>query len=185
VRGTIPGRQARPGITVGAADASVHSGRRLMGAGWLCTDGRWGIAYHTSPRRGGAQLTSNLAELAAAGWLLRCTAGDTPAVLATDSMHVVKWFRDWQNGYAGLPWNAAVIADACNVASCAETAGLAAANRGLVVQHVAGHSGHLLNEAADALAKIGRDTECPADQAFARAEHLVAGFLDAWDQLPA
>jgi hypothetical protein len=53
---------------------------------------------------------------------------------------------------------------------------------GLRTAHVKGHSGHLLNEAADALASMSRRRLTESFDSYSRAEDLVRSFLIAWHQ---
>lgn len=181
VFGQVPVRRKRAGPLIAATDASLTQNCRLMGAGWLCTDGRWGMAFHSVPRRFPRKMDSDLCELAAAGLMLRrCEDGGFPDLVVLDNLNAVRWLQAWQAGSRGTPAGAEVIVPGMAVAGVPETMRLCRRAQGVRFEHVYGHRGHVLNEAADMLAKIAREVETAHDEVFARGARLVGGFLESW-----
>lgn len=147
--------------------------------GFVRTDGRWGIArrdYYTP-------VTSEHAELLAVALLLKRDHTGLPDVVLLDNQSACNYLTAWQRGETGrmprstdrMPrdWHAAANPEKPTLARLADrVSGLA----GVRFEWVKGHAGHLLNEAADALASIAMEN-ISSKTARHRAERLVGGFL--------
>ena len=66
-----------------------------------------------------------------------------------------------------------------NVAEMVRLAGIMAQHPEMRLQHVHAHTGHPLNEAADALASLAQ-RGLPAVETRSRAESLVEAFVQTW-----
>jgi len=163
-------------VTV-ATDGSCKG--RYLGWGYISSTGHWGCAADIL---GGDALA---AELRAVGMAI----GDIPVPcrIVLDSTSALSFLRSWQAGNVSrMPpapgLTAAMRAGSARQRPLEEIAVLVAGRPGLVFSHVRGHNGHLLNEAADSLAKIARecrDGKRHGDLAavHAKAADLVAAFL--------
>jgi len=130
--------------TIAAADGSCLGNPGPGGWGWVTADGRTGSA-------GARQTTNNRMELRAVLELLNAVP-DNPIVVQTDSAYVVGIFTEWLEGWrergmrkpSGKPVGNQDLIEA--IAEVLET-------REVTFEKVRGHSGHALNDAADALAR--------------------------------
>jgi ribonuclease HI len=176
LRGRV--RAAAPGQVTVATDGSCKT--RYLGWGYISSTGHWGCAADIL---GGDSLA---AELRAVGMAI----GDIPVPcrIVLDSTDALSFLRSWQAGNVNrMPpapeLTAAMRAGSARQQPLEEIAAMVA-GRGydLVFSHVRGHNGHLLNEAADSLAKIARecrDGKRHGDLAavHAKAADLVTAFL--------
>lgn len=166
---------------VAATDASVT--REAVGFGYLTADGRWGLcgrSVHPSDPDGPAVVLVN--ELRAVEMCL--THPGPPAdLLLVDSATAVDYLMSWRAGHVDLqPAGYDLRArrrrvDPALVRLASLVARLGPALR---VQHVAAHDGHLLNEAADSLAGLGRRRVDDSFPVVDRATGLVESFLMSW-----
>jgi ribonuclease HI len=195
IKAGIAGQVRTPPAT-GPVVVATDGSYRAPHYGWayITSGGQWGCAasvFGSTAAPDGHQ-ASLYAELRAAG--LAAAHVDGPAVFLTDSIAAIGLLRSWQ---AGDVTRMPVPQDASRAST--ETLRLAAKRRAaltgiaatiagrpaLQFAHVYGHRGHLLNEAADMLAKMAHRwlTAGPSvTQATmtAKADDLAAAFLRAW-----
>lgn len=184
-RSTLRGRLTRwSGTTPVVAATDAGRKRRYGGLGYVSSDGHWGLRGWLSDHRdpsGPAQVLVN--ELRAVELLLRDLGEDAADItVLVDSAGARNYLRRWQRGdvdllpsgydlrvrYAGRPPTLVRLAE--RVASMP----------GLTVGGVKAHTGHLLNEAADALATMARRRLEERVEVRERAAELVRAFLLAW-----
>ncbi len=168
---------------VAASDAAYKG--RFGGLGFVVSDGHYGMK-HWPPDAGMRLLDPSgqskvlVAELRAAAMAIKAL-GDRAgkASLLLDSSGAIAYLRSWQKGdvermpagYSLRPRMSGARPTLVSLA--AKVAKLPM----LRIEHVKGHTGHPLNEAADALADIAMRN--PADR-HERAEGVVDAFLRAW-----
>lgn len=176
IRGHIEPRLKLP--TLIATDGSARYEKRSKswhtGIGWMGTDGSYGLGREQAPADMIGRDAAVVAELRAVWYAVRDRVPNRTAVILLDSGHAIHLLRAWARGELTLPagyWGG----DLRQFATFVE-------------QHhplmawctVKGHDGNLLNEAADSLAKIGREwcrgvyTQAQAGE---RARRLVEGFM--------
>lgn len=166
-----------------ASDAS-HD-RTGGGLGFVTSAGHWGMRRwlkrtnrHLPDPSGKSKVL--VAELRAALMAINALGEHARrATLLLDSKPAIHYLRAWQagkveempEGYSLRPRTSGaqprLVQLATRIAALPE----------LSIQHVKGHSGHPLNEAADALARLANRN--PPDKQ-ARAEGLVKAFVRAW-----
>ncbi|MGB2571887.1 ribonuclease HI [Micromonospora citrea] len=167
---------------VAATDASWKG--RAGGIGYLASDGRYGLLGRGTGRldpTGVSRVLIN--ELRAVDFLL--TAYEQPPVGMTvllDSLAGVRWLHRWQAGEtdampAGYSLRQRRWSDQPTLV---RLAGQVAARPDLVFAHVKGHSGHPLNEAADALSHMARRRQVETFDLRPRARALAEAFLHDW-----
>ncbi|BCL12394.1 hypothetical protein GCM10017556_01330 [Micromonospora sagamiensis] len=165
-----------------ATDASWKG--RVGGIGYVVTDGRYGLRGRGTGRldpTGPSRVLVN--ELRAVEFLL--TAYDEPPVGLTvlvDSLGAVEWLHRWQAGETDDMPAGYQLRDRQWAAqpTLARLAVQVAGRPDLVFVHVKGHSGHPLNEAADALAHMARRRRVESFDLRPRAHALVDAFLGDW-----
>jgi ribonuclease HI len=185
--GTVP--VPRPGQLVVATDGSHF--RRWHGWGFVSTAGAWGCAadrFRGAAAGPYARPASLYAELRGAAMAAGQVHG--PAVVLTDSLDAIAVLNQWRAGRTGyMPTGYGMRPDTDDgqywQATLKDLAAAVAKRPDFTYQHVPGHTGHLLNETADALAKMARkrlsgELDGTAAELTARADFLVAGFLVAW-----
>ena len=127
-----------------------------------------------------------VAELRAVALLLEGPDQPRPAELLLDSTIAIRYLRNWQRGriermpegYSLLPRRGPQSAP-----TLVRLAGIMAQHPEIQLQHVHSHTGHPLNEAADALASLAQ-RGLPAVETRSRAEGLVEAFLRTWREQP-
>jgi ribonuclease HI len=167
---------------VAATDASWK--RHSAGYGYLATDGRWGLRGWNSGRSDPSGPSKVLINELRAVELLVATIHDpgTELTLLIDSTSALAFLKRWQRGtvtsmpegYDLRPRTSGAKPTLVRLAECV------ARMPGLRLEHVRSHSGHLLNEAADSLASLGRRRASQKLDVRARAQDLVESFLVAW-----
>jgi ribonuclease HI len=167
---------------VAATDASWK--RHSTGYGYLATDGRWGLRGWNSGRTDPSGPSKVLINELRAVELLIATIKDsgTELTLLVDSTSALAFLKRWQRGavtsmpegYDLRPRTTGTKPTLVQLAECV------ARMPRLRLEHVRGHSGHLLNEAADSLASLGRRRASQKLDVRARAQDLVESFLLAW-----
>ncbi|GGQ07382.1 hypothetical protein [Streptosporangium pseudovulgare] len=181
--GRVPVRWPATGPLTAATDASWKN--RVGGLGYITSDGHWGLCGRPTDRHdptGPAKVLVN--ELRAVDLLLRGAPG--PDVLLVDSTGALELLRAWQRGEVErMPEGYDLRPRRCGPPALVRLAEHVAGLGGLSVRHVKGHSGHLLNEAADSLASIARRSVTERFDVTERAAGLVSSFLSSWHRLPA
>ena len=175
-------RWARTGPVIAATDASWKKGHG--GLGYLTSTGQWGFRSRPEDRTdptGRSKVLVN--ELRAVELLLSVLDEVSELVLLVDSLSALTYLRSWQNGRTELmPDGYDLRPRRQGAPTLVRLAERVAALPGLRVEHVKGHSGHPLNEAADSLASIARRRLTESFDAAARAEDLAKSFLLTWHQ---
>lgn len=195
LRGTVPVPAARPDPCIVATDGSFAN--RYHGWAYVTSTGYWGLqaARFGAPGDPDANLAVLITELYAIGMALDYVPD--PEVVASDSLSAVRRLEGWAAGGRDLPTtDLGLPADrggrraARHHARVNLIAASAARHRDLQVVHVHGHQGHLLNEAADILAKMarrwrcGEDTPSGVEEMRARATAVTESFLRSWYSVP-
>lgn len=158
------------------------------GCGYVSRNGYWALAgrHIAGPRQLNpipvAGVGGLVAELRAVGMALEHFPGRKISFLI-DSETAISYLRYWQVGdVARMPSGYSLRPRiGGSLPALMRIAGVVAASEGLRFTHVRSHAGHVLNEVADSLAKIGRiahggvlgDEMQVAD----RATRLVSAFL--------
>ncbi|MEP9415776.1 RNase H family protein [Gordonia sp. VNQ95] len=168
-------------VTV-ATDGSVRGA--ITGWGWLATDGRYGLRAFTHSRKVIGSNPVLVAELRAIDDAVRAIR-HAPLTILTDSRLAVTMVRKWAAGITVLP-------DGYTTDRGNGPAGLVQAQRRIQTHRdridivwQPGHRGHLLNEGADALARLASRRLTPGndltnDEYHRRAQGLADGFADAF-----
>jgi ribonuclease HI len=167
---------------IAATDASWKRGHG--GLGYVTSTGHWGFR---SWRAGDGDPTGHakvlVSELRAVDLLLSRLGAVRELVLLVDSLSALAYLRYWRDGRTHLmPEGYDLRPRHHGVPTLVRLAERMAALPGISLEHVKGHSGHLLNEAADSLASIARRRLSASFDATARAEALAESFLLSWHQ---
>jgi hypothetical protein len=206
-KGITAGGQIRrfaclPGPVIAATDASWKKEDQRAGLGYITTDGRWAaIGQQWSPNatRVAGPPCADVFELRAMAALLVPQLGlpgrsEPPDLVLTDNSYSLKYLGAWQDGRLdvmppgyrpdGLRKTKTGTRPAALVLLARRVYRLAGRTR---FQRIQGHSGILLNEAADQLARIGRcGTELTTRrEAFAVADSTLADWHSAGTLLAA
>ncbi|GAB2820986.1 hypothetical protein GCM10022221_18670 [Actinocorallia aurea] len=172
------GRWAGTRPLVAATDASWKDG--YGGTGFLTTDGHWGFGgWRTVPQDPAGPSKILVTELRAVRLLLAEVAPGTAMTVLVDSRAALDLLRRWRRG------DTRALPAGCSAPDLPPLARSLARSPGLRFEHVKAHSGHLLNEAADALASIGRRHTAgtlAVGEAEERAVGLVDSFLRSWSE---
>jgi ribonuclease HI len=176
--------EVRPrGQLVAATDAG-YSKKHEGGYAYVTSDGRWGLRHwlgrsYLDPSGPSAVL---VLELRAVAYLLE-TRSAPPELLLSDSATAIRYLQAWQRGdRSWMPSGYDLrrrSGHESRLPTLVRLAETMAALPGLRIEHVRGHSGHPLNEAADALASLAM-RRLPAEEARARADGIARAFVDAW-----
>jgi ribonuclease HI len=169
---------------VAATDASYKRG--VAGIACVLSNGSWGLSRWGSATRHdpSGPATVLVAELRAVALLLEGPEQPRPPELLLDSTIAIRYLRAWQrgriermpDGYSLLPRRGPQTAP-----TLVRLAGIMAQHPEIRLQHVHSHTGHPLNEAADALASLAQ-RGLPAVETRSRAEGLVEAFLRSWHE---
>ncbi|MEV5411024.1 RNase H family protein [Thermopolyspora sp. NPDC052614] len=171
------------GALFGASDAADD--RRSGGLGFVTSDGRWGfkrwVKRSATPLLDPSGPSRVLVGELRAVWLMLQAFGEDAerATLLLDSTGAIAYLRAWQSGDVsrlppGYSLRPRMKADAPTLVMLARRV---AELPSLRFEHVRGHRGHPLNEAADSLARIAARN--PEDKRE-RAERIVEAFLKVW-----
>lgn len=176
-------RTCTAGPLVFGTDGSVAT-RRVHGLwqtgwGYLSTHGHYGAGWcQQTPEQGGA-VPSTVAELRAVACAVTPHLPQAPVAVFLDSADAVDLLAEWRSGHQRMP--AGYRGSQRHTPRLLRLAGLVAAYPdNLHVCWVRSHAGHLLNEAADALARIGARRlldRVDRNVMQARAHRLAEGFL--------
>ncbi|WP_047891761.1 RNase H family protein [Micromonospora sp. RV43] len=180
----VVGRVAAPAgvplvfATDGSSDARLRNSYRT-GFGWLSTDGRWGTGWCPQPAVLIGRDIPVVAELRAVYHAVKEELPHRRVTIMLDSKVAIGYLRSWTKGELRMP--AGYLGSQKHTPMLTRLARLVAAHPGnLHATWVRGHSGHLLNECADSLAKLGRRSlveHLKVGEVRRRAEWLVSGFL--------
>lgn len=132
------------GMVIAATDGSALGNPGPGGWAWVTDDGREGSS-------GARHSTNNRMELRAVLELLAATEPVEPLVIQTDSQYVANIFTKWLAGWRKKGMRTASGKPVENVDLIEEIDALLK-GRIVTFEWVRGHSGHELNERADALA---------------------------------
>ncbi|OEV13809.1 hypothetical protein [Streptomyces nanshensis] len=154
-RVVVEGLTRRPIVL--ATDAAVD--RTRVSSGYLATTGNAGLRAHVYPAYRADAGRTEVGELRAVDLGLRAVlhaAPGEPIEVRVDNLTALKFLQRWQNGDTSLPPGY----DA-SLRSGGESPALVKLQRrcrdtpGLTFVHEKAHEGHILNETADSLAKLG------------------------------
>ncbi len=160
---------------VAATDASWKRGHG--GMGFLTTDGRWGIGdWKAGPQDPNGPSKIIITELRAVQLLLTAIEPCPAMTVLIDSLPALSYLWRWQKG------DVSALPPGYEAPHLRLLARRIADRPCLTFQHVKGHSGHLLNEAADSLAAMARRRDGRSPAAAGRAADLVDSFLTSWNQ---
>ena len=172
------------GPLVAASDASYK--RSVAGMACVVSNGSWGLSRWGSGGRHdpSGPATVLVAELRAVALLLEAPDRPRPPELLLDSTIAIRYLRAWQqgrlermpDGYSLLPRRGPQTAP-----TLVRLAGIMAQHPEIRLQHVHSHTGHPLNEAADALASLAQ-RGLPEVETRSRAKGLVEAFVRTWHE---
>jgi len=178
--GQVPTRDSGPLVIATDGSSAVRPKRKVWQTGWgfLGADGRYGCGWCPQPVELAGRDPATVAELRAVWYAIGELLPSRSATVWTDSLNAVTLLQAWQAGDVGRMPRGYLGSQrhTPRMQLLARTVARHGAN--LTVEHVKGHAGQLLNEAADSLAKIGRSwTPDTTGQCEARARRLVEGFI--------
>lgn len=128
-----------------------------MSYGWLTTDGRYGLGTAIVPGRIVGDQRALQAELRAIVAALTAVGESHPVTVLSDSRSAIDFMLLWRDGHQVMPGGYDLVRSGGRESTLARLARRAAeAGDRITMRWVPGHSGHPLNEGADALAKIAR-----------------------------
>jgi len=191
---------AGPGPVLVGTDGSCEAHGDRAGWAYLATNGQWGcqagefppaIADRASGDRHGVNSKSGAMSAELRAVFLALTAIEGPLTIMADSQGALSLLRAWKAGdVQRMPdWYSLRSRTSRNATpTLVRLAGLTA-ERGAEITfvHVKGHTGHLLNEAADALAELARrwyrlGGRLGQDVMTARCADIASPFLTSWRQ---
>jgi ribonuclease HI len=176
-----------PGALILATDAARDD--RRVGAGYLATSGHYGVLGHPYDHQASGERRTVVAELRAVYFglhhLFRTGAAfGTPVEVRLDNRSALAILEDWARGGTGLPAGCRTWRYGGRTATLDKLRRLVAANTpALTFSHVRAHSGNILNEAADSLAKLGLRCSKGAvtrEQLGSSAQHYAEQNLTAY-----
>jgi ribonuclease HI len=182
VRGQISRWRKAGGDLVAATDASWKD--RAAGIAYVGSDGRFGLRGRPTDRldpTGPSRVLIN--ELRAVEFLLSGCADQTiPTTVLVDSTGALGYLHRWQAGdTVAMPAGYSLRQRARRAQpTLVRLAEQVAALSNVSFQHVRGHTGHSLNEAADALSSMARRRLRERFDHRTRARELVDAFLRDW-----
>jgi ribonuclease HI len=128
-----------------ATDGSCLLNPGPGGWAWACDDGRSDSGGHDGT-------TNNLMELRALYEVLGAHPADVPLLIQADSMYVINIFTRWLPGWVAKGWQTSAKKPVLN-REAIELIAERLIGRDVKWEHVKGHSGHVLNEKVDQLAR--------------------------------
>jgi ribonuclease HI len=189
LRRGLGGRVKTPAARSGPFAATDGSYKKpWAGWGYVATNGHWGLGGGDFSGRldPTGQQGALIMELRAVNMAVRDIAG--PLTILIDSASAIRFLAAWRSGATSLMPDGYSLRERQHGSrpTLVALADLIRQRQAeLTFEHVHGHAGHLLNEAADALARsalrhMARQGDGSAADAAARAEDLVASFLRSW-----
>ncbi|MET0295806.1 MAG: ribonuclease H [Microbacterium sp.] len=153
-----------------ATDGACKGNPGPTGWAWVGEDGQWAAGSIV-------QGTNNVGELMG---LLKAIEDHTDVddlVVQADSKYAIDTYEKWMDGHRRRGWKTSTGAPTKNVdlleqLIVARDARRAAGKPDVVLEHVRGHSGHVLNAWAD-------------ERAVRASEHAAKGVASAWSSLGA
>lgn len=149
------------------------------GFGWISTHGHYGVGHCPQPEQIAGRDIPTVAELRAVWHAVGEMMWRQPVLVLLDSQRAVDLIEVWKTGR--LPMPGGYRGSQRRMPRLEVLARTVAEHpRNITARWVRGHSGHLLNEAADALARIGsrwRLDGLDKDVVARRARFVVDGFL--------
>lgn len=137
-------------IIVAATDGSALNNPGPAGWAWYINDNAWGAG-------GNLHATNNLMEIQAVYELLVATEESNlqnhPLEILADSQYVINALTKWIHGWKKNDWITSSKKPVANRELFEETFNLMQ-KRDITFSWIKGHSGHVLNEAADVRAKL-------------------------------
>lgn len=131
--------------------------RKPMSWGFLTTSGRYGFGTTTIPGTIVGHDRALQGELRAIWWALVRTPATHPITLLSDSLDAVELVNEWRAGGERMPTGYTLDRTSGRTALLLQLAHKLRNSADRVrIEWVRGHSGHPLNEGADALAKMAR-----------------------------
>lgn len=136
-------------VIVAATDGSALGNPGPAGWSWYINNECWGAG-------GNLHATNNLMEIQAVYELLKATAeaglSHAPLTIQADSKYVIDALTKWIHGWKKNGWMTGAKKPVANRELFEATANLMK-ERDITFEWVRGHSGHVLNEAADVRAR--------------------------------
>ncbi len=185
LHGLVPGYRETDGLLIAATDASWKGA--AGGYAYVTSDGRWGLRshprHHLDPTGPSRALVN---ELRAVEFLL--AAVQAPGLRITvlvDSEPALGFLAQWRTGEtARMPRGYSLRPRTTGTPTLVRLADRVRRTH-VVFQHVKGHHGHPLNEAADSLSAMARRWVGQHFDVSERAAGLVKAFLRDWHAQPA
>lgn len=177
---------AKPAVKVPhlvATDGSAWYDKRTKrwhtGWAWITTEGLYEVGSAPVPHDQVGPSAAVVTELRAVWHAVRRRVPERTAVVVLDSSDALHYLDAWARGFVPMPTG--YVGSGTGRPMLHRLAAFVAVHHPLIAwSHVKGHNGHHLNEAADSLAKIGREW-CRGTyrrpQAQERAHRLAEGFL--------
>ena len=128
-----------------ATDGSCLLNPGPGGWAWAAEDGRCDSGGHDGT-------TNNLMELRAVYEVLGAHSPEVPLLIQADSMYVINIFTRWLGGWVAKGWQTSAKKPVLN-RHAIEIIAERLQGRDVNWEHVKGHSGHVLNEKVDLLAR--------------------------------
>jgi len=151
-----------------ATDGACKGNPGPTGWAWVAEDGHW--AAGSIPVG-----TNNIGELTGLLKAIEDHADVSGLVVQADSKYAIDTYTKWMDGHRRRGWKTSTGAPAKNVdlleqLIAARDARRAAGLPDVILEHVRGHSGHVLNAWAD-------------ERAVRASEHAAEGVTSAWSSL--
>lgn len=131
-----------------------------ISGGYLATSGHYGFAAHAYPTQVSEPDRTTVAELRAVELALHAVGPNarTPARICCGSTDAVAWLHRWKNGDSELPEGSRALRTHTESSALSQLQLCAEHMPNLQFEHMEGHAGQSLREAAGALARLGLRT---------------------------
>ncbi|GAA0484837.1 hypothetical protein Ade02nite_08160 [Paractinoplanes deccanensis] len=153
----------------------------LTGWGFVSTGGRYGCGPYPQLEGQAGQDLAVIAELRAVWYAIRGDELAAPVTVVLDSRHALDVLERWKKGAVDMPGG--YVGSRVRTPTMEKLRTLIASRpANLTLQHVKGHAGDPLNEAADSLARLGArwiKDKLPQREVESRARGLAEAFLAA------